>query len=496
MLCGRRPFKGASAAETLTAIIREEPEPLSKRGPPIPAPVRWLVDRLLAKEPADRYDSTRDLARELATVRTHLSETTSRNGETTSATPGRTWLRGLAVGSAVVALVAAFLVGRWLSPPRLFHVESLLPSPRIISSARFLPDGRSIVYTAAPDGSDAIALGELFRLSAGGSPVPLGVRDCRVLDVSASGELLLVWDRESIVDGRKKSTPVLARVSAAGGSAPRVLEEEGVHVLDRARWTRGGRDFIVKRFRYKGGATQVIVFQGRPLYEVPWGFALGDFILNDKGDSIGFIEGRATGRSFITLGLDGRVISRTAMNAVSGWSFFPFREHLVVLSVRNEHENPVQLVQLSRSGAFQGVLLNLPIDADVWDISPAGDMLMATGGEPEVQEARWLEPGAERERLLDVGIAFRPALNASGTQLTCSVRKGERDSAILLQAGQSTAADLGEGDVLDQTPDGKTLLSVVSDPDGFLQFCVSCPQERALRGIYREDGFIAGSRSC
>ena len=64
MLSGKRPFRGATTAETLTAIIREEPEPLSILTPSVPAPVRWLVERCLAKGPTDRYDSTRDLARE------------------------------------------------------------------------------------------------------------------------------------------------------------------------------------------------------------------------------------------------------------------------------------------------------------------------------------------------------------------------------------------------------------------------------------------------
>ena len=44
--------------------------------PAVPAPVRWIVDRCLAKNPADRYGSTRDLARDLASARDHYSELT------------------------------------------------------------------------------------------------------------------------------------------------------------------------------------------------------------------------------------------------------------------------------------------------------------------------------------------------------------------------------------------------------------------------------------
>jgi eukaryotic-like serine/threonine-protein kinase len=166
MLAGSRPFQGTSAVDLLAAIVRDEPEPLEKRARSVPSPLCWIVERLLSREQGGRYDSTRDLASELATIRAHLSEAVSVTGEGAATTPGRSGRRRLVLVGAAVALVtgvAAFLVGQWQAPPRLFRVERLTPSPRIISSARFLPDGKSIVYTAAPDGSDAAYLGELYR---------------------------------------------------------------------------------------------------------------------------------------------------------------------------------------------------------------------------------------------------------------------------------------------------------------------------------------------
>jgi serine/threonine protein kinase len=77
MVTGKRPFEGDSAADTMASIIRDEPEPLSKRAPSVSAPVRWMVERLLSKEPGGRYHSTSDLAIELSTVRAHLSEAVS-----------------------------------------------------------------------------------------------------------------------------------------------------------------------------------------------------------------------------------------------------------------------------------------------------------------------------------------------------------------------------------------------------------------------------------
>jgi predicted ATPase/serine/threonine protein kinase len=74
MVTGRRAFHRSTAAETLVAILREQAEPIGALNPDAPAPLCWAIERCLAKEPGKRYVSTRDLARELATIRDHLSE--------------------------------------------------------------------------------------------------------------------------------------------------------------------------------------------------------------------------------------------------------------------------------------------------------------------------------------------------------------------------------------------------------------------------------------
>ena len=74
MLTGQRAFNRPTFAETLSAVIREEPVPLAQLNGAVPPPVRWIVDRCLAKDPADRYAVTRDVARDLGSVSEHLSE--------------------------------------------------------------------------------------------------------------------------------------------------------------------------------------------------------------------------------------------------------------------------------------------------------------------------------------------------------------------------------------------------------------------------------------
>jgi predicted ATPase len=81
MVTGVPAFRKSSHAETLAAILRDEPELLASRMPQTPAPFIWIVERCLAKDPKDRYASTRDLARDLAAVRERLADSPARSWE-------------------------------------------------------------------------------------------------------------------------------------------------------------------------------------------------------------------------------------------------------------------------------------------------------------------------------------------------------------------------------------------------------------------------------
>ncbi len=74
MVTGVPAFQKKTAAETAAAILRDEPERTVSRMLQAPAPFIWIVERCLAKDPQQRYASTRDLARDLAAVRDRLAD--------------------------------------------------------------------------------------------------------------------------------------------------------------------------------------------------------------------------------------------------------------------------------------------------------------------------------------------------------------------------------------------------------------------------------------
>src|SRR5271157_1509516 len=82
MVTGKRPFQRRTAAETLVAILREQAESIGVQNRDTPAPLCWAIERCLAKEPEKRYDSTRDLARELAAIGNCFTEKPVKEVET------------------------------------------------------------------------------------------------------------------------------------------------------------------------------------------------------------------------------------------------------------------------------------------------------------------------------------------------------------------------------------------------------------------------------
>ncbi|HJS74515.1 MAG TPA: protein kinase [Vicinamibacteria bacterium] len=99
---GKRPFERSSIAETLLAILREEPSPVASENPSVPPHLARILERCLAKDPQDRYDSTRDLAREIL-----ASESSG------AAAAARTPWRAGALAAAVLAiLVVGIFVSR------------------------------------------------------------------------------------------------------------------------------------------------------------------------------------------------------------------------------------------------------------------------------------------------------------------------------------------------------------------------------------------------
>jgi serine/threonine protein kinase len=122
MATGRPAFRGPTRHQTLTAIIEDDPAPIATLNPTVPPPLRWIIERCLAKDPAERYGSTRDMARDLENVLEHLSEVSP-----AARPPGAERKDGARrartrafVAAGLVALVCAVAAVAWVARSRGF----------------------------------------------------------------------------------------------------------------------------------------------------------------------------------------------------------------------------------------------------------------------------------------------------------------------------------------------------------------------------------------
>jgi serine/threonine protein kinase/tetratricopeptide (TPR) repeat protein len=130
MAAGTRPFHRATAVETLTAILQEEPPPLDLVNPQVPEALRTIVHRCLAKDPERRYHSTRDLARDLTELRDRPASTAA--GPTSPRADRRGRPFALAAGALVLLGAAGAIL--WMTRQR---VSSVAASNRSIAILPF-----------------------------------------------------------------------------------------------------------------------------------------------------------------------------------------------------------------------------------------------------------------------------------------------------------------------------------------------------------------------
>ena len=258
MVTGKRPFQRATGAETLAAIIRDEPEDAARLNPKAPAPLRWIIDRCLEKDPEDRFASSTDLARDLASLREHLSESTSAVEGLTPSPSRRRWLRpagwvalGLVAGTALGALV----LRREGGPAPDLRFQRLTFRRGTVLTARFAPDGQSVVYGASWEGAPP----EVFSVRFDGPESrSLGLPPSDLLSVASTGEMAISLGRHYVFGWESRGT--LARVPLGGGAPREVLE--GVETAD---WAPDGKELAVAR---DVGATRRLEFPvGKVLYE-------------------------------------------------------------------------------------------------------------------------------------------------------------------------------------------------------------------------------------
>ena len=497
LVTGKKPFDRPSAAETMTAIIREEPAPLSAT---TPIPFRWTIERCLAKEPSLRYDTTHDLFLVLRHLRDHITEIATGSQIAILTTRTEPKRRGVLmwISTALVVLglaAAAYVVGVRVLKTPLPSFERLTYRRGDVSGAAFSPDGQTVLFSAqwAAEPTTIFSMRPGSRESRS-LDLPTG----RLLSISSSGELAILLGT---------MTPgTLARVPLAGGAPREVLEN-----VNGADWSPDGTQLAVAHT--VGRRNRIEYPIGTVLYESE-GLRVGagaNLRISPKGDLIAFLEfDNAVGDYAVSLlDLHGkrRVLSRgwrgvgnVAWASKGNEVWFGgvkagANPALYAVTLNNEERtvvettSPMALDDITRDGRVLATVSDFRMgisflsagtkeerdlswfDASrIYDVSPDGKTILfleLSYGQPR-NAAIYLRKtdGSPAVRL---GEGNRPALSPDGKWVVCIRSEGPQTKLMLLPTGAGQAQSIGaEGmhyERVEWFPDGQRILFTGNEPN-------------------------------
>ncbi len=155
---GTRAFQGSSPIETLKLIVDEHPAPVTAQAG-VPHDLDRIVRTCLAKDPAERYQSMREVAGELREIHRQVDVAAPQPAAATSG--GRSVAVGLAALIAV-ALLGWWTLGGWTgdTTPSSVTIERLTTSGTAIDAA-ISPDGRRLAWVTSAGGLQALRVRDL-----------------------------------------------------------------------------------------------------------------------------------------------------------------------------------------------------------------------------------------------------------------------------------------------------------------------------------------------
>ncbi len=410
MLSGKRAFHGESAAETMSAIVKEEPPELTETNRNVPPALERIVRHCLEKSPEERFQSARDIVFDLESL-TAVSSGAMRPLAAAARFSRRwVWAAAMVAILVLVALAWRMVPGLQRGAPAQFIPITFRNGH--ITTARFAPGGQAVFFSAAWQ-SEPMAVYSASPGNVVGQS--LGLNNAELLSVSRNGEVAVLMSQHTIYAWERIG--VLARVSATGGGAKPEIDNIG-----DADWSPDGSAMAIARYMPEQKTFRIEYPVGTVLYETQgW---LSHMRFSPDGTSIAFLEHPTVGDDL-------------------GW-----------VSVVDLHG--ARKVLSPTYDAVQGVAW-APSGREVWYTS--ADLLLATGlsGNPRMVLRM---PG--RLLLEDIGRDGAVLLRAGD----------QRPGLVALAPGQRSERDISWLDwpvLHDISADGKT---IVFDEDGAGGYCV------------------------
>jgi hypothetical protein len=462
MVTGQRAFQRDTAAETMTAILREDPPEAAMAG--VPPVIERIVQRCLEKKPDARFRSAHDLAFALEGFSGTSASTPNLATAVTAVPALRRSSRQLVLAVAsLMAIALAAAAGVWygghasarsvgasvVEPPRF---RQLTFDDVVIDAARFAPDGRTVVYGARRDMGDASLL--LTRAEFPGAtrlPVPNAV----LFGVSSNAEMLAGVNLQRRGLGVEAT---LARVPLLGGAPRPVLE----HVT-YADWSAAD-----------GSVAAVHIVGSEQRLEFPIGHVLastegeiGYPRISPAGDRVAFLAWPVKGDDRGTVVIVDRSGHQETISAtwegVRGLAWAPGGDEVwySAASAGTQYE-----LWASAPGRKERRIFSAPTGVLLNDIAKDGRALVVQY-EREIRVDGVFEGDAMPRDLSWLNSSFAWDISDDGRTVLLThfgQGSGANYDVYVRGAHDAQATRVGEGQGQEFSPDGKSVLAVIHGP--------------------------------
>jgi Tol biopolymer transport system component len=479
MATGRQPFSGNTSAVIFEAILNRIPTPPLKLNPGLPVQIEAILNKALEKDRELRCQSAAELRADLKRLKRDTDP--SRTGASgvvplAAASEAKTVpvaaearpeekrknsrvLPVLVACGFLLSLAVGLGAGRRLWSPAavtapLYHEITFRRGE--IRSARFAPDGQTILYSASWQGNPV----ETFAARQGTvESRSLGLGRAELLAVSSTGEMALSLGSHPV--GTWISVGTLARAPSAGGAPRPVLED-----VEWADWAPDGNSLAV--VRNVGGHDRLEFPIGKVLYETGGGWISYPRV-SPRGDFVAFMDHRNQGDdggSVAVVDLAGKMKRLTRdWYGTQGLAWSPDGKEIWFTASELGLDHYLSAVSL---GGEERLVARIPGTLVIFDIFHDGRVLLARAGRR--RELMALSEGASKERDLSwLDYSYPADISADGKTVLFDeegvgggVQYGnaqELTYAVYIRSTDgSPAIRLGEGGAAALSPDQKWVI--------------------------------------